>query len=163
MTLSTGRGLRWLIWQAEPGRRTEASQIIHKHNGHQYWTDDRWADLQRPGFNFYSLFHFFSILQETVLLSQSHLSALKPVRRKLKKGAKGGSFSEANDKMNQARCNNGCDMNNDAIMMLGGHCHGNKTLSVQQASLCPSQMFLLFCSWKLLKLYVSVSFRDKWV
>lgn len=52
----------------------------------------------------------------------------------LKKGAKGGCFSEANDKMNQARWNNSCDMNNDAIMMLCRHCHGNKILSSHHTS-----------------------------
>lgn len=52
----------------------------------------------------------------------------------LKKGAKGGCFSEANDKMNQARWNNSCDMNNDAIMMLCRHCHGNKILSAHHTS-----------------------------
>lgn len=52
----------------------------------------------------------------------------------LRKGAKGGCFSEANDKMNQARWNNSCDMNNDAIMMLCRHCHGNKILSAHHTS-----------------------------
>lgn len=74
MTLSTGRGLRWLIWQAELGRRTEASQIIHKHNGHQFWIDDRWADLQRPGFNFYSLFHFFHSARDCIAFTKSFVS-----------------------------------------------------------------------------------------
>lgn len=58
----------------------------------------------------------------------------------LKKGAKGGCFSEANDKMNQARWKNSCDMNNDAIMMLCRHCHGNKILSAHHTScLCASE------------------------
>lgn len=86
---------------------------------------------------------FFSILQEAVLLSQSNLSALKLVKRSQapQKGAKGGCFSEANDKMYEARWSNSCNMNNDAIMMLGGHCHGNKILSVWRVLPCTSQSF----------------------
>lgn len=65
MASSTGHGLKWPIRQGELGQRTEDSQIIHKHNGHQYWKDDRWGSQKRPGFNFCS---FFGILQETVSL-----------------------------------------------------------------------------------------------
>lgn len=44
----------------------------------------------------------------------------------LKKWAKGGCSSDANDKMNQARGNNDSDINNDTMKMLGGRCQGNK-------------------------------------
>lgn len=77
MALSTGRCPEWPIWQGELGQGTEDSQIIHKHNGHQYWKDDRWDCRQRPGFNFYS---FFSC-RRPYRFSQSHLSAIRPMRR----------------------------------------------------------------------------------
>ncbi len=77
VALSTGRCPKWPIWQGERGQRAEDSQIIHKHNGHQYWKDDRWDCQQRQGFNFYS---FFSC-RRPYRFSQSHLSDIRPVRR----------------------------------------------------------------------------------
>lgn len=123
MTLSTGRCPKWPIWQGELGQRTEDSQIIHIHNGHQYWKDDRWDCWQRLGFNFYP---FFSCCRRPYRFSQSNLSAIRPKRRShafSNMWAKGGCSSDTNDKMNQAWDYNDCDINNDTIKKLGGHWH----------------------------------------
>lgn len=120
MALSMGRCPKWPIWQGELGQRTEDSQIIHKHNGHQYWKDDRWDCRQRPGFNFYSFFFF---LQETISLFTKSFVSHKADEEKpssSKSEPRAVVLVTQMTKMNQARGNNDCDINNDAIRMLGG-------------------------------------------
>lgn len=97
-------------------QRTEDGQIIHTHNGHQYWKDDRWDGRQRPGFNFYTFFFFYPA-RNRIAFHESHLSAMEPKKRSFlaSQKAKGGCSSDANDKMNQAWGNNDCDINNDNV------------------------------------------------
>lgn len=71
---------------------------------------------------------FFLSCRRPYRFPQSHLSAIRPMRR-----SRASPKSEPRavvpvtwgDKMNQARGNNDCDINNDAIKMLGGHWQGN--------------------------------------
>lgn len=125
MTLSTGHCPKWPIWQGKPGQRTEDSQIIHKHNGHQYWKDDRWDSRQRPGFNFYSL--FFSC-RRPYRFSQSHLSAIRPMSRRQpppKSKPRAVVPLTQMTKWIKELSNNDCDRNNDTIKMFGGLWQGN--------------------------------------
>lgn len=129
MTLSTGCCPKWPIWWGELGQRTEDRQIIHKHNGHQYWKDDRWDCSTEARIQF--LF-FFLPCRTPYRFSQSHLSAIRLMRRSQappKKVSQGRLLQWRKWQNESSTGNNDYDMNNDTINMLGGHWQGNSKYS----------------------------------